>query len=163
MASDADDLKLRAYDRQKRLVWVLGIAGLVPLAAIAMVLVAVGKGNALAEPILNVFRIYSATIVAFLGGARWGAALFHSLETAMPGQRVTAPIWAVSAAVAATLGILMPAAYGMLLLLLAHCTLGAWDSLSASSGNLPRWTAPVRIVLTGLAVFSHILAMVAMA
>ena len=163
MTSDADDLKLRSYDRQKRLVWMLGLAGLVPLAAIAILLVVVGKGNALAEPILNVFRIYSAIIVAFLGGARWGAALFHSLETTIPGQRVIAPFWAVIAALAAALGILMPATYGMLLLLLAHCALGAWDSLSASSGSLPRWIAPVRIVLTGLAVFSHILAMIAMA
>ncbi|HEY0052316.1 MAG TPA: DUF3429 domain-containing protein [Caulobacteraceae bacterium] len=61
-------------------VWALSLGGLIPFAAAAAVLLLI-PGSPLAGPALLTLFAWSATVLSFLGGARWG------MELAKPSPR----------------------------------------------------------------------------
>ena len=62
--------------------WFLALAGFVPFAAMAMLMLASGKYHPFFPVIEDAFRTYSAIILSFLGGTRWGMALLGKTVSA---------------------------------------------------------------------------------
>lgn len=135
--------------------WFLALAGFVPFAAMAMLMLASGKYHPFFPVIEDAFRTYSAIILSFLGGTRWGMALL--------GKTVSARVisFSVLPALCGWLALFLPAPVSITILLLGYCAQGAWDSMSIHAGGAPDWFAQLRIILTLLVAFAHLLAFIA--
>ena len=135
---------------------------MIPFAFGALFLVSAG-GSVWAGWILDALMTYAAVILSFLGGIRWGAALFH----AGPAGRRTASgatfIASVVPSLAGWVALFPPEPVGLGLLVLAFAAQGAWDALAAQSGRLPDWFGRLRVAITLGAVVSLVLALIALA
>jgi hypothetical protein len=137
-------------DNARRLAWPLAVLGLTPFAVLAMALLMLGASHPLRGVLTDLFRIYSALILAFLGGIRWGLALRDDPEHPIDLLYSAAPVivgWAT---------LVLPTHYSLLVLLVSHCGQGAWDSISFHRGRAPEWFARLRIVMTLLVVMAHL-------
>ncbi len=128
--------------------WIGGL-GLLPFlfgAALAVV-------PPVAAPVdpLTLFMGYSAVILSFLGGVRWGVAIAN-------GRRHDTGllIWSVLPALLAWPALLMPAAWGLLLLAGSHLLFGLLDSIGAGLPGAPSWYSRLRVQLTAIALLCHL-------
>ena len=139
---------------RRQLAYVLGIAGLLPFVAATILLLILGRHNALAGPVTEVFTGYSVVVLSFLGGIRWGYALLPAQEeeTPVPARLLA---WSVLPPIVAWATVFMSRPVALAVLLIAYCAQGVWDSFSAHTGGLPRWIAPLRIMLTVAAAICH--------
>ena len=132
----------------------LALAGFLPFALCALWLV---LGNA-AQPAwhqaFDVMRAYGISILSFLGGIRWGAAL----DSDKAGRIF---LHSVCPALAAWATIFMTPIFALAILAMAFAAQGAWDVIAAQNGSLPSWFGPIRIKLTFLVVASLLVAMFA--
>ena len=142
------------FDNHRRLAHVLGIAGLLPFVASTVLLLVLGRHNAMAGPAIEVFTSYSVVILSFLGGIRWGYALLPARddETPVHAQLLA---WSVLPPLFAWATVFMSRPAALAALLIAYCAQGVWDSFSAHTGSLPRWFAPLRIMLTVAVAICH--------
>ncbi|MEN0087104.1 MAG: DUF3429 domain-containing protein, partial [Pseudomonadota bacterium] len=124
--------------------WVLAIGGLIPFWALALFLLAADSGE-LYERLALVG--YGATILAFLGGIRWGVAI---TQKSADGRVILA--LSVLPSLAGWLTLLMPALTALLVLIACFIVQWVWDYLSVRSGNLPAWFGTLRSVITAGAV-----------
>lgn len=113
---------------------VLGYAGLIPFAAAAAT-AALGP-PAWRAPAVSALLAYGAVILSFLGAVHWGVALRASPEEAPA-------LWprlvlGVLPAMVAWLGLLAPAAFGLVLLAASLCAVAAVETMAARRGRLPR-------------------------
>lgn len=141
--------------RFQKIAWILSLLGLVPFVVMAGAMLFAGSNNAVIVPSLNFFKTYSAVVLCFMGGIRWGLSLNQEDGDSAPFSLVASIIPAMVAGVV----ILLPDTYNQLMLmilLLCYCALGAWDSLSANARKLPKWYGKLRIYLTLLVAASHI-------
>ena len=127
-----------------RLAWALSVAGLLPFAGLALALLYLGDEHGLFYSLFDVFKTWSAMVLSFLGGIRWGLAI----------SKHPAPAWDLAICVlppaAGWLALFLPDSYTILVLLLAYCAMGAWDSFSINAGIAPQWFGKIRIFLTFL-------------
>lgn len=127
----------------------LGLAGALPFAVLS-VSVWSPPWQAQAVPAL---LTYSALILSFLGGVRWGRAL--------SGDRPQEYLWAVLPSLWAWGALQLPSLAGLLLLAVGFVALwwldGPADRLSA-----PAWFRRLRSVLTALVLASHVIAVLAL-
>ena len=139
-----------------KLVWALSLAGLIPFALAAITLLVLGKNNGLFLSYFDLFKTWSAVILSFLGGIRWGVALAKSPID----QRDI--VFSIAPAILGWMALQLSDAYCVMVLLLLFCLQGAWDSLSSNAGKLPEWFAPIRITLTFLVASAHLLVILAL-
>lgn len=144
----------KALTDRRRLAYALGIAGLLPLVACTLLLLVLGRHNALAGPAIEVFTSYSVIILSFLGGIRWGYALLPARDEETP-VHAQLLVWSVLPPLVAWATVFMSRPAALAVLLIAYCAQGVWDSFSAHTGGLPRWIAPLRILLTMAAAICH--------
>jgi len=133
--------------------YVLGLAGLIPFVAFA-VLVLVNSDPASA-PVLRLYlATYGAVILSFLGGTRWGAEIRHSPDR--PNAVVLCLAMAPPlAGWAAILPIMWDRWYLVFGLLAGGLVLQlAWDMVAVRKREFPAWYLPLRIILTSVAVIS---------
>lgn len=152
-----DEIEITGRDRlalQRKWAWRLGLAGLLPFLACALVVVAFGADNALTSPAIEIFRYYSVVILSFLGGIRWGHAIRQ--DTGGSLVEVMPLFWSVVPSLAGFATMFLEAEPAIGILLIAFCAQGAWDSFSANAGKLPAWFAPLRMVLTASVAAAHI-------
>lgn len=128
----------------RRMAWTLSLAGLLPFAALALALVALGNGHPLKATAGDAARTYGTVILSFLGGIRWGLALAR--------QPIAASQLAISVlpSIAGWFSLFAPAPVSFGVLLIGFLAQGAWDSFSIHSGAGPAWFAPLRMTLTVL-------------
>jgi hypothetical protein len=119
--------------------WWLGLAGLLPFLAGLLILM---FGATPAQHLVGerIFVFYSATILAFLGGVRWGAALGN-------------PSWrALSLAVAPSLiafgALLLDRRAAVVVLALTFAVVGAADAGRRADPAWPAWYRRLRLILT---------------
>ena len=135
----------------------LGLGGLIPFWGLALIRVLgprIGIDPALAGLVL---AAYAATILAFLGGLRWGAASVKSDQTKVRIDYVVAVLpqlvgWAALA---------LTDPWRLLVLALAVLVTGPLDRRLVSRGLLPAWMGRLRIILSlgaGAALFLAALA-----
>lgn len=127
------------------LVTVLGYAGLLPFAALALAVL--WLGSAYQAPFAFALLAYGATIASFLGAIHWGIA--------MRGHGASAPLylWGVIPSLVAWLALLAPLAWGLLLLALLLLTCYAVDRRVYPRHQLQAWL-PMRLRLTAVAAAS---------
>jgi hypothetical protein len=155
MASPGTDVLPERREQGVRTAWLLALGGLVPFVAMTAVLLYAGRDFIAFRQLILAYAGYSATILAFLGGIRWGAAL------APAARRPSTLILSVLPALAAWLLLFLPSPWlfaGFALLFLLQ---GLWDALAARGGRLPRWFGRLRMVLTAVVVSCQLVAFAA--
>lgn len=136
----------------------LGFAGLVPLGVLTIWLAGIPVEHVWRDMTIRLLIAYSAIVLAFLGGARWGIALGGNYP--QTGRDIALAVlpallgWAV---------LFIPANYAFVLLAVAFAAQGAWDTLSGQTGAVPSWFARLRMQLTAIAVIAMIVAFAATA
>ena len=139
-----------------RTAWLLSLAGFLPFLVLAIGMVLSGRNGVWFVLFADAFKTWSAIILSFLGGIRWGMAL---RETQVSVSRL---VFSVAGAIAGWISLFLPDALCLMVLLVAYCGQGAWDSFSIHAGQAPAWFARLRITLTLLVAASHALALVAL-
>ena len=139
----------------RRTAWVLGLLGLLPFVLLAAVLAWAGRDFIAYERLFIAFAGYSATILAFLGGIRWGLAL-------TPGHhRRRILVLSVVPSLFGWLLLFVPAPWSFAGFALAFALQGLWDRLAARGRSFPSWFAQLRTVLTVVVVLCELVAFAA--
>lgn len=136
----------------------VGYAGIVPLAVLTIWLAGIPVDHVWREMTIRLLTGYSAIVLTFLGGARWGAALGGGYRRT--GRDIAL---AVLPALLAWSVLFIPPRFGFVLLAVAFAAQGAWDALSGQAGVLPDWFARLRMQLTTVAVIAMVTAFAATA
>jgi len=125
----------------------LGGTGVIPflIAAAGALVAADGVLRGLA---LQAFVAYSAVILSFLGGVRWGAALSDA------GWKPLA--LSVAPSLIAFGALLLDPVRAILPLTLVYAVIGASDALRRASPQWPAWFATLRARLSGAVVAIHL-------
>ncbi len=142
--------------------WILSLAGFIPFCALSILIYVNGDAHPLSSLFLDMFKIWSAIILSFLGGIRWGAAISGaSFDSQLTHEEQFANphilFFSILPSLGALLALLLPSIYCIPVLMVCFCLQGVWDSFSAVRGDLPKWMGSLRIVLTVLVVAAHIL------
>lgn len=127
------------------LIGALVLSGVAPI--LALTAMAVVEGEPRSGRAIQALIAYSAVVVGFLGGMRWGVELRRAPTSPHP-VRLTC---AAAATVVGWAALLLDPAPALLLLLAAAGAQIAWDVYAARTGHMPAWTAPLRVATTGLA------------
>jgi hypothetical protein len=122
---------------------VLGAAGVIPFAALALLMALGGAGLLAPEQAERVLRLYAALILSFMGGAQWGLA---SASARGPSARALAV--SVLPALFAWAAFLVPSRPGLLALAAAFLALMLYDLWTVARGEAPAWYGRLRIGLT---------------
>lgn len=133
--------------------WFLALAGALPIwvIAIAVLFAPVEVGFFFGG--MNALVAYGAIILSFLGGVRWGAALFGN-----PLARARMLTVSVVPALVGWLAALLSAPWSLIVLAVAFVGLGWWDVTSSRFEVLPRWFGTLRLALTLIVVPALVLA-----
>jgi hypothetical protein len=126
--------------------WALGLAGLIPFVALALL---VALNPRIKEEAASALLAYGAIILSFLGGIRWG---FTVLEEGTAGFKAYG--LSVVPSLVAWVAALSGGPGGLLILALA---LGLWYAVeygAPPSITLPGWYLRLRLLLTAIAALS---------
>jgi hypothetical protein len=143
--------------RPARIAWAAALAAFLPFAALAAALLATGRTSAMSGLLADAFKMWSAIVLAFLGGIRFGLDM-----RAGPADGRALSI-ATLAALSGWGAMFLPDAWCIPVLMVAYGAHGAWDSLAAFRGEAPAWFGNLRIVMTLLIVAAHGAAFLALA
>ena len=102
-------------------------------------------------PVFDSFKVWSAVILSFLGGIRWGISV-----SAKPVRNVEL-FASVLPSITGWFAVLLPDQLCLLVLLLCYSGQGAWDSLSLRKDLDLVWFARLRIALTFLVAGAHLI------
>ena len=133
--------------------WWLGVAGVLPFAAAALIFM-FARVPEQRQVGLQIFQSYSAIILSFLGGVRWGAALV------LPSFRLL--FSAVMPSLIAAGCLLIPASYAIPLLAVSYFMVGYVDCLRAAHALWPQWFKRLRLMLSVAVVAMHLIVILAM-
>lgn len=121
----------------------LGAAGVIPFAALALLIAMGGAGLIAPEQAERMLRLYGALILSFMGGAQWG------LSTARAeGPKARALAVSVLPALFAWAAFLIPTGPGLLALSAAFLALMLYDLWTVRRGEAPVWYGRLRVGLT---------------
>ena len=135
-----------ATPSERNAIW-LGHAGLLPF--LALLLLALFGGTPAQRQLgLQGFVAYSAVILSFLGGVRWGAALVWPQTRAL--------LLAVLPALIASGLLLLPPREALPLLTVAFAVVGLFDVRRRSAPNWPSWFVRLRLQLSVAVVVMHL-------
>lgn len=134
--------------------WTLGLGGLIPFLALTALLVYAGNDLIVLPMVVLALSAYSAVILSFLGGIRWGA----SLMTGTRGKRTL--VLSVVPSIFAFVLILVPAPWCFAGFAVGFLAQGAWDIAAIRRGLLPHAFGKLRMVLTAVVVLCQIAALV---
>lgn len=129
-------------DRLVRTAWVVGVVGLVPFVLMAGLILYAGRDFIAFASLVLALSGYSAVILSFLGGIRWGAAL----AGASAGRATL--ILSVLPAPVGWLILFIPSPWMFAAFAVAFALQGAFDVAAARHGSLPAWTGRLRLLLT---------------
>ncbi|WP_206455569.1 DUF3429 domain-containing protein [Aurantimonas marina] len=135
--------------------WTLGVLGLVPFVLMAVIFAYAGRSFIAYPMLVLAFSGYSATILAFLGGIRWGIGM------ASRAHRRRVLILSVLPSLAGWILLFVPSPWIFAGFAAAFALQGAWDMLAVRRRELPAWFGRLRLVLTGVVVLCQIVAFAA--
>lgn len=136
-----------------RPVLILTLAGLLPFFGSALILAAAERSSA---QLFGYFSLigYSAAILSFLGGARWGQELAQHRQD----SRWTVMGAAVIPALTGWLSVPLAGfpRISLVALILAFAAVLVWDLWAIAHKSLPQWYAPLRIIASAGAMIALI-------
>ncbi len=130
--------------RTRRLAWSLSLAGFLPFLVLTAAVVFMEEINPVRPIVLDALKTYSAIILSFLGGIRWGVAM----KDRNPVRARRAFVMSVIPSLIGWFGLFLPHPYIFGVFALAFAAQGAWDSLSGATGAFGDWFVRLRIWLT---------------
>ena len=131
-----------------------GWLGLTPFIVLSLWLYGIAPDHPWRSGTILLLLVYSAVVLSFLGGVRWGVQLTAEGVGKRPGE-----LWlALPPALVGWIAVVMPVPLSFAILAVAFAALGAWDALAAHRNKLPEWYGRLRIVLTVGAVAMLLLA-----
>ena len=130
----------------------LGVAGVIPFAGLAGLILVGGAGLVAPEQAARVLQVYGAVILSFLGGAQWG---LTSASRQGPSGRGLAV--SVLPALFAWATFLISGNLALVALAAAFLALMLYDLWTVRRGETPGWYGRLRVGLS-LAVISCLLA-----
>lgn len=142
MTLPADD----ATPAKMRMLWILGLGGLIPFLAITALLAYAGRDLIGFDVLVTALAGYGAVILSFLGGIRWGASLMR------PSSGGLTLFLSILPSLAAWACLFLPTPWLFAALAVAFLAQGAWDIVAIRRGKLPEAFRTLRIVLTGIVV-----------
>lgn len=122
--------------------WLLGLGGLLPFLALTGLLGVPQQRLVAPDDLVLALSAYAATILSFLGGIRWGAAVRH----AEGGGRTLA--LSVVPSLLAWVFLLLPTPARFACFAAVFALQGVIDVAAARRGALPVWFGTLRVVLT---------------
>jgi hypothetical protein len=134
---------LAEHERPPLSALVLGVAGLVPFVVCAVLLWRPFLGIS-AQQTLMACLVYSAVILSFLGGIRWGTAI----GPYAPSRLARDFTLSVIPGLAGWAALFLPPVIGLALLIAGFLLQALWDVVSAENGMLPPWFGTLRAGLT---------------
>ena len=147
-SADAPD----EYITHVRTLWTLGLGGLVPFVSLSVLLVYAGRDFIAFDTLKLAFTAYSAVILSFLGGIRWGA----TLMTGARGRSTL--ILSVLPSILAWILVLVPAPWCFAGFAVGFLAQGIWDIAAIRRGQLPEAFGRLRLVLTAIVVLCEVAA-----
>ncbi|MEN3791342.1 DUF3429 domain-containing protein [Fulvimarina sp. MAC3] len=135
-----------------RTAWALGLGGLVPFVLLSGLLAYGGTSTIAFGVVTLALAAYSAAILSFLGGIRWGLGLRR--DATNPQRDLILSVlpslmgWAL---------VLVPVPYAFAGFAVSFALQGIWDFASARMRKLPAWFARLRLVLTVVVVCCQLL------
>ena len=148
MTLTADD----AAPAQSRMLWILGLGGLIPFIVMTALLAYAGTEFIAFDMLIKALSGYGAVILSFLGGIRWGASLMRASR-----GRLTLGL-SVLPSLFAWICLFLPAPWLFAALAVGFLAQGAWDVTAIQRGKLPLAFRTLRIVLTAVVVLCMIVA-----
>ena len=139
---------------KSRMLWILGLGGLIPFAVMSGLLAYAGREFIAFDMLVKALSGYGAVILSFLGGIRWGASLMRASS-----GRLTLFL-SVLPSLFAWICLFLPAPWLFAALALGFLAQGAWDVTAIHRGKLPEAFRKLRIVLTAVVVVCMIAAFV---
>jgi len=130
--------------KTRRLAWVLSLAGFFPFAVFAAALIVLNTENPLRPLAIDGLKTYTAVILSFLGGIRWGLAM----KAVEPEKERHAIAISVIPSIVGWMAIFLPVPIAFGVLVLAVAAQGAWDSFAGQQGIFGLWFVKLRTVLT---------------
>ena len=131
----------------------LGMLGALPFLALSLWLAGIAGDHPWGPATILLLTQYSAVVLSFLGGIRWGLAMRH----AGPARTLDLAMTVLPPLVAwASLSVPLP--YTFAVLAAAFAAHGAWDAFAVHSGAAPRWYVRLRGGLTAVVVAALVLA-----
>ena len=138
---------------QGRIALALALLGYLPFFALML---AVGPLNPMLAGVASVFAlpswffahvlaVYSAVILSFLGGIRWGVAMVGTGDAKIRLRELT---WSIVPSLAGWAAVFMPRSEGLFFLSACFVVQGYWDMRLASAGRAPNWFHRLRLILT---------------
>lgn len=153
---DIDGPAEERFTDSSRTAFRLGLLGAVPLVVLSLWLAAIAGDHPWRQATITLLAQYSAVVLSFLGGSRWGLALRQK------GQARTADMaMAVLPPLVAWASLSVPLPYTFAVLAAAHAAQGAWDAFAVHAGAAPHWYGRLRGILTAIAVAALVLAFLA--
>ncbi len=143
----------RRHDHQ-RTAWTLGLAGLLPFVIMTGLLAYAGREFIAYPQLVLGLSGYSATILAFLGGIRWGFSLapaHQAIGTLVASVLPSLLGWAL---------LFVPSPWAFAGFGAGFALTGLWDVLAARRGKLPGWFGRLRLVLSSVVTLCQIVAFV---
>lgn len=125
-----------------RTAWALGLLGLIPFVVMVGLLFYAGRDFIAFPSLILALSGYSATILAFLGGIRWGSGLVlghHETRTLIFSVLPALVGWAL---------LFVPSPWMFAGFAAAFAALGVWDVVGARGKSFPKWFGRLRLVLT---------------
>ncbi len=135
--------------------WTLGILGLVPFALMTVIFAYAGRSFIAYPMLVLAFSGYSATILAFLGGIRWGIGMVSRAH-----RRRVLTLSALPS-LAGWILLLVPSPWVFAGFAAAFALQGEWDMRATRRRELPDWFGRLRLVLTGVVVLCQLVAFAA--
>jgi hypothetical protein len=148
MTLHADD----ATPAKTRMLWILGLGGLVPFLAITALVAYAGRDLIGFDVLVTALAGYGAVILSFLGGIRWGASLMR------PSSGGLTLFLSILPSLAAWVCLFLPTPWLFAALALAFLAQGVWDVVAIRRGKLPEAFRTLRIVLTAVVVLCMVVA-----
>lgn len=155
MAIEDDDADAPA-EALARKIRRLSYAGLVPALALGAWLAAVAPDHPRRAQTVALLAAYSALILTFFAGARWGLAVARRPQA---GERDA--LIALGLAAAAWAALVVPPPDAFVMLAIAFAAQGAWDAFAVHAGTLPEWYGRIRTHVTFVMVAAMVAAFVA--
>lgn len=144
-------------DKSKRMAWLLSLAGVMPFAGLAIVLVFAPREYPQFGLAGIALLIYGAIILSFLGGIRWGIAL-----TRAEGRSATQVfVLSVIAPLTGWVAVFVDQPGGFILLAIAFLAHGIWDYGAWCTDVMQEWFVKLRMMVSGIVIASLVVATIA--
>jgi hypothetical protein len=134
------------FSRHRPTLWILGLLGLVPIVIPTALLLYAGDRFIAFNLLVTAVGGYSAVILSFLGGIRWGS----SLMTSVSGKGTL--IVSILPALVGWILLFVPAPWIFAGFAVAFLLQGIWDVFAIQRGALPLYFRKLRITLTAVVV-----------